>query len=277
MINLEKFTKEEKKLIPILNGTGTRDRRVVRANVEDGWYVAVFGNTVAVERKATPLEILKELRPLNKYRVYAMGTEGIPLNFDQFKRMGEGEAVTINFLSLPLFSVASVVRWEDDKFYFYEQTVPKERGVIQSAKEAFENNRDLLAVSGTTPELRYYFLLGQLQRESYEALQELEQFSLSSSERDKRIAAFQNSFPERLKLAIRKAGGTYKSHAQRGKGFTVEWEVGGQLVKTNIRDDFSVTSAGYCLSGDDRKHSLGSLVQLAKMFQERSPLYITRE
>ena len=277
-IDLTRFSKQDIKIVPIVGGWGQRDQRKVYApNAEDGWYRVVFGDTITLEGKATPLEILKDLRPLKKYLIYAMGTEGIPLNFDNFRRIGVGEAVNINFLALPIFTVASVVRWEDERFYFYEQVLPKERRIIQGAKEAFESNGNLLELSGATPELRYYFLLGQLQRESFRALEDLERFALTASERSNRIAAFQTSFPNRLKLAISNAGGVYKKHTKRGNGFTVEWELGGQLVKTNIRDDFSVTSAGYCLSGDDRKHTLGSLIQLAKMFQERSPLYITRE
>jgi len=276
-INLQRFTEEESVLVPIVDGWGQRRSRNVDASVEDGWYIVTFGNKVTVERKATPLEILKGLQNLSRQYVYALGTEGVPVNFDQFKRMGFGEAVRVNFLELPIFAVASVVRWEDNRLYFYEHILPKERAVIQGAKEAFESNTDLLELRGATPELRYYFLLLRLQRESYEALQALADFNISVEQRNRRIAEFQNGFPVRLERAVSQAGGIFKGHSRHGSYFTVEWEVGGRLIKSNIRDDFSVTSAGFCLSGDDQKHTIGSLVQLAKLFQEEAYLNITRE
>mgnify|MGYP001582446194 CR=1 FL=1 len=278
MINLEKFTYKKQVLVPLVDGWGQKNqRKIYIPNVEDGWYWIFLGSSISIEKKASPIDVVKELHNLKKYYVYSLGTEGVVTNFDIFKRIGKNETIRVNFLNLPIFTVATTIRLEDRRFYFYDQCLPKNQSVIQRAKESFESKHDLLELSGATPELRYYFLLICLQRESYTAIQSLEKYVLSHGEYVKRVSLFQSSFPQRLKSAIERAGGKYISHTKRGKGFTAEWEVGGQLVKTNIRDDFSVTSAGYCLSGDDKRHTLSSLVRLAKMFQEDEPLNITRE
>lgn len=280
MIDLNKFTEAKDVVLPIVQGWGQiNDRKIYAPGQEDGWYLVQLP-LGTIKRKASLLEVSRAISKLKSLQVYALGTEGIPLNFDNFKRRGFGEAETINFLNLPVFSVASVVAWEDGRLYFYAQILPKEQAIIRRVREAFEGRQNLLGVRGVTPELRYYFLLTDLQRQSYDALQSLSdkgKWAVSDSELSKRIASFKADFATRLEHAITNAGGTYISHSKRGNGFLVEWKVGNQTVKSEIRDDFRIVSAGFCLSGDDEKHSMNSIVQLAKMFKKNAPLYITRE
>lgn len=281
MIDLNKFVDNKDVILPIAEGWGQiNGRKIYAPGQEAGWYLVQLP-LGTVKRPATLLEIARALKPLKSMQIYALGTEGIPLNFDNFKRHGLGEAEHIWFLNLPIFSVASVVRWEDNRLYFYAQILPKERRIVQGVKEAFEGRKGLLGMRGVTPELRYYVLLAELQRQSYEALAELKDGSkfggVSGSELKKHLKAFQSDFGVRLRLSIENAGGTYISHSKRGNGFIVEWKVGEQKVKSEIRDDLRLVSAGFCLSGDDELHTMNSIVGLAKLFQEDSPLYITRE
>lgn len=280
MLDLKKFSETKEYIVPIVGNWGKINGRLFVYSGEDGWYKIKAGDIVSVERKATQLEVDKTLKPLKKSLVYALGTEGIPLNFDTFKRKGLGEAEPVWGLDLPIFSVASVVHWEDGRLYFYEQTQSGTNDALRGAREAFEGRKTLLGVRGITPELRYYVLLADLQRQSYDALAILSddsKWSISSDERKKRIKAFTAEFSVRLRHAIEGAGGTYVSHSKRGDKFLVEWKVGNQTVKSEIRDDLRIVSAGFCLSGDDEKHSMNSIIQLAKMFKKRAPLYITRE
>lgn len=151
-----------------------------------------------------------------------------------------------------------------------------QRQVLRTVKEAFENNNELRGMLGVTPEIRYYFLLLSLQKQAFEEVSKLGEFAITEKEKEKRIKEFYGNFGNRLKATIKKAGGTYVSHEKRAQGYLVEWEVGGQLVKSIIRDDMRIVSAGFCLSGDDKRHSMGSLINLAKLFQEEDPLYIVR-
>ena len=278
MLDLTKFSKETKAIVPIVSGWGQyKGRRIPAPKTEDGFYVVKLGDKTIIVKKASPMEVLLALEPLSKYEVYPLGTEGIATNFDIFKRLGFGEAEPINFLNLPPFSVAKVVKWEDGRLYFYNETLPKNRKTLQEVRRAFEQRQVLSGVRGVSPEIRYYILLLNLQRDSYEALAELKDWTISETERARRISSFQGTFLGRLKHAVEQAGGTYIGYHKVGRGQLVEWKIGGQIVKSTIRDDFRIVTAGFCLSGDDKKHTLPSLINLAKLFQEDMPLYITRE
>ncbi len=282
MINLEKFSEEVKVVVPIVKGWGQYEgRKIYSPKTDDGWYLILLGDKIKVERKATPLEVEKALAPLKKLQVLSLGTEGVPLNFDNFLKRGWGETKEIFFLNLPIFSVANVVEWEDGRVYFYEQIIPKKHSVIKEVQEAFKIGETIREIAGVTPELRYYYLLANLQQQSYEAVKAFENFSensaISPAERDKRIKEFRDTFAIRLERTIDLAGGILRKFSKRGNNYLVEWEVGDQLVKSTIRDNLQIVSAGFCLSGEDRKHTLTSLINLAQVFQEDYPLYITRE
>ncbi len=277
MLDLKRFSQIKTVIVPIVGGVGRYNGRHLVFNVEDGWYAISLGDEAVIEKKATQLEIARAIQNQPTFLVYALGTEGIPLNFDGFSRKGWGEAVTVHFQNLRIFEVAKVIYWEDKKFYFYEQVIPREREIIKIAKEAFEKEGVLSFVKGVTPELRYYFVLCSLQRQSYRAAIELEKFNLNKAERDKRIAEFQQTFAGRLKDTIERAGGTLVKYSKQGTGYLVHWKIGEQVVKSTIHDDMRIMSLGYCASGADKEHTMASAVQLAKLFQEDKPLYITRE
>lgn len=283
MIDLQRFTNKRETIIPIVNGCGQElgnFRKIYATGHEDGWYKVTLGNDVSIDRKATPLEVLKTLEPMRKIQVYALGTEGVPLNFNNFKTRGFREVEQVHFMNLPAFSAAQVVPWDDGKLYFYDRIASKNARIIQRAKEAFERGEKLLDLRGYSPELRYYVLLLNLQREAFEALQQLNDSSfgaISDDERNKRVNEFRLNFSARLVGAIERSAGTYISHTKRGDGYDVVWEIGGRKIKSYIRDDLRIISAGFCLSGDDEKHTMNSIVNLARLFQKESYLNITRE
>jgi hypothetical protein len=278
MLDLARFATIKEVVMPIIDGWGQFEgRKVYGSATENGWYLVALGADTKILRKATLLETHKALRGKKADRVYPFGNEVIPMNFDNFHRRGVGETAQVNFMDRPLFSVAKVVEWEDGRFYFYEEDRGSHSRTIRTIKEIFEKDGVLQGVRNTTPELRYYFLLASLQREGTRALEELAAFAVAESERAKRIAAYKANFGSRLQDAVERAGGKYLRHYRSGKAFMVEWEVGGQVVKSTVHDDLRVVSAGFCLSGDDKLHTVNSIVNLAKSFQDRAPLYITRE
>lgn len=282
MIDLDRFSEPIEVVLPIVDKWGIHNGRRIRSNVEDGWYVARLGDRTKIQTKAQLTQVRRSIqagisRGFPVYTIYILGGEGIPINFDTFLRSGFTETEPINFLSLPLFETAQVVLWEDKRLYFYDHIMPKNRETIRHVKSAFESGATLQNVRGVTPELRYYFLLACLQRESFNLEAEFARWNLSTAERSKRISTFRQSFPNRLSAIVSKAGGKFIGYNKLGKGFLVEWEVGGQIIKSHIKDDMRIVSAGFCLSGDDKRHTVASIVNLAKLFQERKPLYITRE
>lgn len=282
MIDLEKFSKEKTAVVPIVRGWGMfQGRKIYLPKKEDGWYLVSLGDKAEAKRKATPLEVEKTLAPLKKLVVYVIGSEGVPLNFDNFFKRGWGETKLIHFLNLPVFSLANIIEWDDGRLYFYNQIMPQKSSIIKSVSEAFKVGETIRDIPGLTPELRYYYLLANLQQQSYEAVKAFEDFSeksaLSQEERERRIKDFQNSFNVRLERTIDLAGGNLTRFSKKGNNYLVEWEVGGQLIKSTIKDNLQIINAGFCLSGEDRKHTLASLINLAQIFQEDYPLYITRE
>jgi hypothetical protein len=66
---------------------------------------------------------------------------------------------------------------------------------------------------------------------------------------------------ERIKAAIVRAGGTYRSYVEREASYTIEYAVDGQVHKSIVnKETLSVESAGICLSGGDKYFDLQSLV-----------------
>ena len=116
-----------------------------------------------------------------------------------------------------------------------------------------------------------------LQRQSYQEYQELEKLKLSQLEKEKRIKEFQATFSGRLQTIIESSGATLKRFTKQGNNYVVTYVVGGQTVKSTIKDTFRIISAGFCLENDDKRHSLASLILTAQEFQKEAPLYLTRE
>ena len=245
----------------------------------DGWFLVSLGIEAKIVRRATLHETRNAILGVSNKRhfhVVLLGKEGIALNTDIFYKRGLTESVTVNFANEPLFTVARIVQWEDGRFYFFETIFPKNRAVIQGIKERFEAERDLLGLSGVTPELRYYYLLANLQRQSYRAAEEIERLALSRAEKDKRIREFQSTFAGRLQASVERAGGRLVSYSKYGEGWMVEWRLDDETIKSIIHDDLRIVSAGFCLSGDDQQHSLHSIINLARLFKKESYLNITR-
>lgn len=279
MIDLARFAKTTEEVAPIVGGWGqVNSRKIYKPGSEDGWYKVHLGSKVDVMRKATLLEIDKTLSSKKSLLAYALGREVVPVNFDNFSRLGFGEAVEVNFLSLPIFEMANVVLWEDNRFYFHEADSKHQRETLRILREKFQNSESIKDVSGVTPELAYYFLLISLESQAYREVKWIERMKLSESEKKKRVAQFQNTLEARLKKTIQNAGGELIRFSKANADtHLVTWKIGGQTVKSTIKDNFNIMSAGFCLSGADREHTLASLVQLAKMFREEKDLYITRE
>jgi hypothetical protein len=279
MINLTRFIKPIVRLAPLWDGWGQVDgRKIYKPTVENSWYWFDLGVTAEIQRKATLLEIDTLLRSQKFLRVYAFGSEGIPLNFDNFLKKGLAETILVNSLNLPPFQLAKIVQWEDGRFYFHEADTRSQRETLRRVKEAFDADQPITDLKRISPELRYYYLLLSLQKQSFRHLEALEQMKLSEAEKKKRLEEFKDTFAGRLQQVIEQAGGKLvKFIKHRGSSYMVHWKINGELVKSQITDDLRIVSAGFCLSGDDTSHTMGSIVNLAKLFQEDAPLYITYE
>ena len=284
-INLNRFTNEIEVVVPIIKGLAQYGRRklsFVKDAPEDGWYKVSLGNIAMIMSKATKLQVELTLAARKYILAYAFGEEAVPINFDQLKRKGYGESIRVDFLDLPIFEVAKVVQWDDGRFYYYEADTKFQRKLLGDLKKDFdlEAGGQISDYKEVTPELAYYYLLLNFQRNTYRELEKLSRMRLAADERERRLAQYRNTFEGRLKEAIGKAGGTLIRYSKaNGSSYLVTWKTMGQEVKTVINDTLEVLSAGFCVSGHDREHSMASLIQLARVYQkdEGRDLYITRE
>jgi hypothetical protein len=278
MLNFKRFVDEKEVIVPIVKNWGRHKGRKISVDTEDGWYELCLGSEPRLISPASPLEVYEALERAKKYTGLALGNDIVPWNFENLFSKGYAETVKVNFLDQPAWQVVKFAEWEDRRFYFYKVDSKTNRSVLNKVREKFESGKDITDIKGLTPEMRYYFLLLSLQQQSYRRIKELEKMQLNQAEREKRLKEFSKSFAGRLKNTIEQAGGVLVRFSKRGKDkYTVIWKVGKQKIISVIKDDMRIYDAGFCLEGDDKKHSMSSLVVLARTFQEESPLYITHE
>jgi len=80
----------------------------------------------------------------------------------------------------------------------------------------------------------------------------------------------------RLQQAVEFSGGELVSYVERQSGYTVHMKVNGRKMPpvTVSKDDFTIQSAGFCLSGYDQDFDLTSLVNVWKDGVERNLIYV---
>ena len=279
MIQLDRFNQEKIAIVPIVHGWGqTSQRKIYLPKTEDGWYYIRLSAQPELIRRATQLEIWKTLKDKKFLMGYVLGNEIVPINFTNLTQKGLEETISVQFINLPLYEIAKVVQWEDERWYYVEPEIRFQRELLNKIKGAFEKEQEIGIIRGTTPELRYYFFLTSLQRASFREVDRLNLFRLSEAEREKRLKEFQSTLAGRLATTINQAGGALIKFIKSNRDtYMVHWKVKGtdQIVKSTIRDNMQILNLGFCASGKDRDHVLSSAVQLAKMYGEE--IYITRE
>lgn len=281
MISLNKFFGEKTYLLPVVGGWGqVEGRKFYVPGIQDGFYNLTESSGTRHFSKATPLEVFKAMQGKKLLRFYSFGEEGIPVNFDNLKQKGFGQTVKINFLNQKTFEVVKTILWEDNRFYYFDIDMHFKRDKMRLLKEAFETEKGIDKIRGITPEQAYLFLLASFSRQSFRELEQLKVFALAKEEREKRIREFKNSFAGTLQKTIEGAGGILiKFEKANANSYLVHWRIKGssQTIKSIINLNMRILSLGYCASGADRDHSLGSAINLAKVYNEdEGGLFITR-
>lgn len=108
-----------------------------------------------------------------------------------------------------------------------------------------------LSLKGLTPEMRAVYSL-VFRRVELERERKLERSERRHGSKDQ----------ARLRTALRFGGGDLRSFRDRGEFWLVEWLARDEQLHTSAiaKNDLTVISAGICLSGEDQKFDLQSLV-----------------
>ena len=281
IIDLERFTNPIKAIVPIIQRRGVYKGRRFCLNVKDGWYEVEIGNKVRLLNPAGAIEVDKLLNRFPIIGGYTLADSIIPFNFNSVKfKYGYTETIPVNFIKSELWDVIRVAVLPSSYPYYIDIDYSFDTSIVEAVKARFEAEKSLEGIKGVTPELRYMYLLLRLQRDNFRALKELERLKLSQAEKRKRLAEFHETLPGRILKTIEDAGGKLiRFHKQGSDKLVIIWKVGGQKVNSLVNLDFRILEAGFCLEGEDKKHSLSSIIPLAQTFQQdqEGDLYITRE
>jgi hypothetical protein len=306
VIDLDKFVNEKRIIAPVLNNSFKYDRKSYSISCKNGWHRISFVNNNAkiIDEDVGPYEIFDDPQyPKSKMiKGYALNNKFI------FKSAREGE---LKF-GTPLMNDLIFSDFEDpqpvisiyhNKMFFFVsidysdvllyECIEKLNSIDlsynqQEIKKIFESNEteqklkdmSIQYPQGTTPELKIFgvnFLMKKMFSE-YQIILANEMLAIEQEEARKR--EWLNTFPGRITSLFAMAGGVVLDIDLQKNRAIVTWKIDG-----NNRDRFNsvidlrtmkIEEAGYCMSGDDKRHNITSLVLTAREYDEKDLIYITR-
>ena len=170
MIDLNKFNKPKKIIVPILNHSfrynGKRYNNVL---VDNGWYeVIIAGNNCKVISNIVIFQVI-DAKTITGY-VYEDNI--IFSNFDVGKRKINQEVMTkVYFNTSPEFTSIEAVIWEDGLLYYIQPNYNDYK--IFEVKSALDYNGNISNIKGITPELKTLTLFVDLRQQKIEELKRI--------------------------------------------------------------------------------------------------------
>jgi hypothetical protein len=144
-----------------------------------------------------------------------------------------------------------IARFDGSSFWFDRRDASRDPSIASYLREKM----NLKAVDGLPPETETLRKRG-LTREEREA------YRYVRSEIDNQL---RQTVGQKLGRALRHAGGALEGFQERDDVYTVRYRVGEREHQSVIRkEDFTVVSAGICLSGEDQRFDLTSLVSVLR-------------
>lgn len=267
MINFNTLTKTYNIKVPVINKQFIYNRKKYKVDSEDGWQeVTIQGNNV--------ISFIPHLPMAHKtFKGYSYNNNFIPNSFDVLKKKYGYEIMTnLHFNNLPTMSAIEVIVWEDNQFYFYQQDFTNT--IIFEIQECIdeEGKLNIQNKKGLTPEIKTLLLFHSIERKNQIELKK-------KLEETKRIEEYKKSLPGRLILSFKEVGAEVLKYSIQGKNLIVDWMFNNSRQQFNSVIDsetFRVLQAGYCMSGDDKRHNIKSMVLTAKDYDEEGLIHITR-
>ena len=277
MLDLNKFVQDREVIVPILGNQFQFEKKKYSVKSENGWFKVVLNGNKA--RAISPVYSFQEIEShLKPARGYSYNNNIVFNNFDVAKRKWGFEVIQpLHFNSSQSFNSIKAVVWEDKKVYFTEPDYSDFK--IFEVKSCFENESLIESLKGITPEIRSTFIFHSIERDQLREMEKIRLVHLAEKDRAERERQMMATVQGRLKVTFERAGARLMSYNISGKRITVDWEINGsgQMYNSVIdADTFKVIEAGYCMSGEDRKHNITSMVKLAEDYEENDLTYITR-
>lgn len=269
MLNLNEIDKPIKALVPIKDNIFTYNRKRYSIDLEDGWYkVSLQGNNIL---ECTPDYFTFENG--KGIKGYTYNNNFIPMNFDAFKRKYGYEIMTnLYFNNVPTMSAIMATVWEDNKIFFVESDFTN--SIIFEIQNCIneEGHVNIEGKKGLTPEIKTLLLFHSIERKNQIELKK-------KLEEEKRIEEYKKSMPGRLMLSFQEVGAEVLKYSIQGAKLIVDWAFKGfgqQFNSVIDANTFKIIEAGYCMSGDDSRHNIKSMVLTAKNYDEDGLIHITR-
>ena len=176
----------------------------------------------------------------------------------------------VHFNTAPSFSSIIVVVWEDSKLYYLDQNYND--FFIYEVKALYDKEETIQDLRGCTPELKTLYLFHDIQRQGT-------RLRIETLQKEQDKLNYLTTLPGRLQQSFANVGATIMDYSVEGQGIMVVWKLNNSTQRYNSIIDsttLSVVEAGYCMEGDDKNHSIPSMVLTAEDWEEQDLIYITR-
>lgn len=264
MLDLQRFAKPFRVVVPVRDGQFIYHKKGYVIRAENGWAL--------VEIKNSHAKKIEDASPsCQNIAGYTHHNSILFQNFDVAKKKFRlSMTAPLHFNQSQTFEAIRACVWEDGQVYWCEPNYSDVK--IFDLKDLYENEKPITDQKGITPELRTLYIHHAIERDNMRKMLEAAKAAQAREE-------FMKSVPGRLQLTFKASGAEMTNYSVSGDRIVVDWLIPGTHYKYNSVIDsktWMILEAGYCMSGDDRRHNITSMVKTAQEYNERRVTNITR-
>ena len=270
MLDFSKISQAVQVVVPVMDNKFIYNKKSYTCKTDDGWWeVTIEGNKA--KTSGYPCWDIDRKKVKGWVLGYTYNNSLVFQNFDVAKRKWKlGQMVPLNFNQATSFEAVSAIVWEDGKAYYVQPNYADYR--TAELKDLLEAGGSLEQQKGITPELQTLFLFHALEQEQLRNMQE----EVTKAEEHERMM---QDIPYRLNVTLKRSNAELLNYSISGNRIVFDWKILHSSQRYNSvidKDTWMVLEAGYCMSNDDRRHNVTSLVKTAELYEENRLTYITR-
>lgn len=286
MIDLNKFIKSVYAEVPIIKNNFIYNRKKYTVNnVDDGWYGVTLQNNNATIVESIVPEVTLKIDKKYIIKGYTYHNSLLFFNFNEGKKRTGWEIMApLRLNTQSTFSSIDAIKWEDGFLYFYRPSYTDSN--IFELKNMFDNSESIKDKKGLTPEQKSLYLFHLVEQEQQKALikrleeerlieEKKQQFKTAFDQEQQRKARESVSIEEGLINSFAAVGAKIIKFQIRQDRIHVNWLINEDEEFSSIVDKntYRIIEAGFCMSGDDRRHNVKSMVITAKDYIDRDVLH----